>query len=164
MPDYTASTFFLTQRPYPHGAIASDCKNLNIRNVSVKIIWQKQTFRTDIQYFYSTDLPSVLNGTEMISFGSRLDITRNFPVGRSQEPEPPQFGQSRSQLRDLGLPELPKKVAAPQHCSQCKKTLKLKNIRDSKNKQDISWTNFFYLPKLSRFLTGFSYGKNNQAQ
>ena len=29
MPDYTASTFFLTQRPYPQGAIASDCKNLN---------------------------------------------------------------------------------------------------------------------------------------
>ena len=27
----------------------------------------------------------------MISFGSRLDITRNFPVGRSQEPEPPQI-------------------------------------------------------------------------
>ena len=30
----------------------------------------------------------------------------------------PQFGRSRSRLRDLGLPELepPKKVAAPQHC------------------------------------------------
>ena len=30
--------------------------------------------------------------------------------------EPTQFGRSRSRLRDLGLPEPPKKVAAPQHC------------------------------------------------
>ena len=34
------------------------------------------------------------------------------------EPEPNQFGRSRSRLRDLRLPEPepPKKVAAPQHC------------------------------------------------
>ena len=33
------------------------------------------------------------------------------------EPEPTQFGRSRSRLQDLGLPEPepPKKVAAPQH-------------------------------------------------
>ena len=29
--------------------------------------------------------------------------------------EPTQFGRSRSRLRDLGLPESPKKVADPQH-------------------------------------------------
>ena len=36
-----------------------------------------------------------------------------------QEPEPTQFGLSRSRLHDLGLPEPkpPKKVAAPQHWS-----------------------------------------------
>ena len=35
------------------------------------------------------------------------------------EPEPTQFGRSRSRLRDLELPEPepPKKVADPQHCS-----------------------------------------------
>ena len=31
------------------------------------------------------------------------------------EPEPTQIGQSRSRLLDLGLPEPPNKVAAPQH-------------------------------------------------
>ena len=34
------------------------------------------------------------------------------------EPEPTQVGRSRSRLRDLGHPEPPKKVAAPQHWSK----------------------------------------------
>ena len=40
-----------------------------------------------------------------------------FPVLRSRSRlEPPLIGWSRSWLRDLGLPEQPKKAAAPQHC------------------------------------------------
>ena len=39
------------------------------------------------------------------------------PFCLEPEPDPTQFGRSRSRLQDHGLPELeqPKKVAAPQH-------------------------------------------------
>ena len=53
------------------------------------------------------------------------------------EPEATQFGRSQSGLRDLGFPEpeLPKKVAAPQHWSeqsideQCEEDIILPNLK-----------------------------------
>ena len=58
--------------------------------------------------------------TNSLSESSKWKILVHGAAFFCQEPEPTQFGRSRSRLRDLGLPEPepPKKVAAPQHSTK----------------------------------------------